>query len=56
MGTNTENGIRIYGITIRIYRNIRFWEIIPVGSGDRFSVRAQDMNNLRYGKFGLGFL
>ena len=24
MGTNTENGIRIFGITIRIYSNIRF--------------------------------
>ena len=34
MGTNTENGIRIFGITIRIYLSIHF----SVGSGDPFSV------------------
>ena len=30
MGTNTENGIRIFGITIRMYSNIRFWELMPL--------------------------
>ena len=30
MGTNTENGIQIFGITIRIYLNICFWEVLPL--------------------------
>ena len=30
MRMNTENGIRIFGITTRIYSNTLFWEIVPL--------------------------
>ena len=43
MGTNTKNGIRIFGITIWIYSINR-----SVGSGDRFSVRALDISGYWY--------
>ena len=29
-GTNTQYGIRIFGITIQIYSNIRFWRLFTV--------------------------
>ena len=29
-GTNTQYGIRIFGITIQIYLNIRFWRLFTV--------------------------
>ena len=54
MGTNTENGIRIFGKTIRI---LVLGDHASVGSGDRFSVRilVHHTINLGCGKFGLGF-
>ena len=45
MGTNTENGIRIFGITIRIFV---LGTCASVGSGDHFSVRAPDTSGYWY--------
>ena len=63
MGTNTENGIQIFSITIRIYSNIRFGRLclcwfgrsfLCLGSG-HIQILVHYTINFRCRKFGLGF-
>ena len=62
MGTNSENGIRIFSITIRIYSNIRFGRSCLCRFGRLFLCRGtghvrimvHHTINLRCKKFGLG--